>query len=140
MFFPTFTTFTAVLLALSGTTQAIGGNAHALGHGNRPRRAQHFGRQAQDQPQPPPGAKVYTTHIAKPEGYPNGNSSHVEVDGEMVRRGEGVVDLEARGGPVGKRAFSGMRATYYAVSVQNARKNADSGLDPANETTWSWLE
>jgi hypothetical protein len=119
MFFPTFTTFTAVLLALSGTTQAIGGNAHALGHGNRPR--------------PPPGAKVYTTHIAKPEGYPNGNSSHVEVDGEMVRRGEGVVDLEARGGPVGKRAFSGMRATYYAVSFQIAQRDADSGLDLARQ-------
>jgi len=118
MLFPTLTTFSAVLLALAGSSQAIGGNAHAA----RPRRAQHFGRQQQQQqvevqaqPQPPAGAKVFTTHIAKPEGY---NTTHSLVDGEMVRRGEGVVDLEARGGPIGKRAFSGMRATYYAVSVE----------------------
>lgn len=111
MFFPTVTTFSAVLLALSTSAQAaLGGNAHAA----RPRRAQHFGRQADAQPQPPAGATVYTTQITQPEGY---NSTHALVDGEMVRRGEGIVDLEARGGPIGKRAFSGMRATYYAIGL-----------------------
>jgi hypothetical protein len=46
-----------------------------------------------------------------------------------------VVDLEARGGPVGKRAFSGMRATYYAVSLfKPFGRMPIPRLDLANET------
>lgn len=119
MLFPTLTVLT-VLATLSSALPGHG-NHHA-----RPRRAHHFGQPQQaltggeqyDAPQPPPGTKVYTTKIENPRAGAGNSSSLIQLDeGGVVERGEGVVDLEKRGGPVGKRAFSGMRATYYAIGL-----------------------
>jgi hypothetical protein len=127
MLFPTFT----VLSVLATLSSALPGHGNHHGGAARPRRAHHFGHQqalagqgdlataaAAATPQPPPGTKVYTTKIENPRAGAVGNSSLIQLDeGGVVERGEGVVDLERRGGPVGKRAFSGMRATYYAIGL-----------------------
>ena len=126
MLFPTFT----VLSVLATLSSALPGHGNHHG-GARPRRAHHFGQQQQalagqtdvevgNTPQPPPGVKVYTTKIENPRAGASaaGNSSLIQLnEGGVVERGEGVVDLEKRGVPMGKRAFSGMRATYYAIGL-----------------------
>jgi hypothetical protein len=108
MFFPSLALLTTSLLTL----------AHAANpHHNPPaRRAHHFGNPNSPlnaRQDPPVGTKVYTTKIER-----SGNVTTTEEEaGDYVKRGSGVVDLGERGLPIGKRAFSGMRATYYAVSI-----------------------
>lgn len=67
-------------------------------------------------PKPPPGAKVYTTQIT-PGSFHGNDFNQANAGAGYGNSSEEIREMEKRA-IAEKRAFSGMRATYYVVSIK----------------------